>query len=486
MLSLIALVSLSLAAPKKAPAPPPPPVPAPVEAPLPPPDPLAERPVVGAEAAFALPAVDSARLSNGASVWVVPQPSLPLVTLVLAVPGGSSVDARGKEGTASLSDRLMTQGAGGKDAAAFADALARLGAQLDVTTDQTGSFITLSVLKPQLAPALDLIADMVLRPAYRSTDFKRERSLARSDLELGQEDPVTVAARLAQARWFGLDHAYGRPADGTLAGLRKVSAKDVKNYHARAWNAAGATFTVAGAVTRDEVVGLLEPRLGAAWAAGEAARRTVAPVTAPQSPPVVIVDKPGSAQTMFQLFFEGEALGAAEAAPARIGTIVLGGTFTSRLNQLLREKRGFTYGVRARSVELPGAGVYVIGTRIRTDATGPAMKDLLDELARIRGGIDADELRKARAAYRQQLVDTVASRAGLAATLAERHLAGMAPDALAVELARTSEVAVEAVAPAMAAYDAARAVIVLVGDRAAIEGPLKEAGVTSIEVVPPL
>ena len=76
--------------------------------------------------------------------------------------------------------------------------------------------------------------------------------------------------------------------------------------------------------------------------------------------------------------------------------------------------------------------------------------------------------------------------AGLAATLAERHIAGMAPDALAVELARTSEVGVEAVAPAMSAYDATRAVIVLVGDRAVIEGPLKEAGITSIEVVPPL
>lgn len=486
MLSLLALVSLVAAAPRKATPPPPPPEPAPVVAPAPPPDPLAERPVVGAEAAFALPAVESAKLSNGASVWVVPQPALPLVTVVLAVPGGSAVDPRGKEGTAALSDRLMTQGAGGRDAATFADALSRLGAQLDVTTDRSGSYITLSVLKPQLTASLDLLADMVLRPAYATQDFTRERTLGLSDLALGQEDPVTVAGRLAYARWFGANHPYGRPSDGTIAGLKKVSRKDVKGYHARAWNGAGATFTIAGALTKDEAVALLEPRLGAAWAAGEAARPTIPPVAAPSSLPVYLVDKPDSAQTMFQLVFAGEALGAAETAPARIGTIVLGGTFTSRLNQLLREKRGFTYGVRARLAELPGAGVRVIGTRIRTDATGPAMKDLVDELTRIRAGIDADELRKARAAYRQDLVDTVSSRAGLAGTLAEYHLAGLAPDALATDLARTGAVEVGAVTPSMSAYDPSRAVIVLVGDKAKIQGPLKEAGITAIEVVPPL
>lgn len=474
---------LALACAPKAP-------PAPVEAPpAPPPGPvdiLGPMPTVGPEVAFTLPTPEAAALSNGAGVWVVSRPELPLVTLVLSVPGGSAVDPAGKEGAAALADRLLTQGAGKLGAAAFAEAVERLGIQLDVSTGRAASTISMSFTKDQLGPALDLLADMVLRPKFATSDFARERGILLSDLKMAQDEPVAVASKLAWSRWFGAAHPYGRPPEGTVAGMQAVTLKDAKAYYARAWNAAGARFTVAGAVTKDEIVGQLEARLGKPWKAGTPATVKLPPVPANEKLPIVVVDKPGSAQTVFYLVFSGPAFGDASAPPVNAGTIVLGGTFTSRLNALLREKRGYTYGVRARVDGLPGAGVRTIATRIRTDATAPAMVDLVAELASIRAGVTPEEVTKARAAFRQDLVEAMQSREGIAGTFASWHAAGLAPSALAGELAAMQALTPEAVSSAMSAYDPAKAVIVLVGDKAVIEKPLADAGFTNLVTAAPL
>lgn len=460
-------------------APPPPePPPAPV-------DPLATMPTVGAEVPFALPTPETAELQNGASVWVVPNKALPLVSVVIQVPGGSALDVPGKEGAAWLSDRLMTQGAGERDATAFAAAVERLGIDLEVSTGRASSTIELTAMKDKLDPALDLVADMILRPRYGGKDLKRERGLGVQDLVLAQDEPVVVASRLAWASWFGPEHPYGRPAEGTVAGLGKVGKKDVKAYHQLAWNGAGAAITVAGDVTRDEIVAKLEPRLGAAWPAGVVPTMHMTPVPA-HTGEVLIVDRPGSAQTVFYLVFAGVPFAEPALPAARAGTIVLGGTFTSRLNGLLREKRGYTYGVRAGVQPLFGAGIYTISTRIRTDASGPAMTDLVGELTRIREGIDADELRKARGAWRQDLVEAMETRSGTAGAFATWNLLGKPPGALQDELGRFQALTPEQVGPAMAPYDPNKALIVLVGDKRVIEGPLKEAGIATLTVREPL
>ncbi len=480
-LSLLTTIALAKPkVPKPVDVPVPPETPAVVEvAPPAPVDPLADRPTVGAAASWSVPVPETATLSNGASVWVLQQPSLPLVSVVVAVPGGAALDVGGPSGTQWMLDRMLSQGAGSRDGDAFNAALETLGASVDVATGRSSSSITLTVRKENLGAALDLLADMVLRPTLNKKVVKRERELALSSLELGKEDPVTVATRVAWSQWFGDAHPYGQAPAGTVDGLRKVSRGTLKKRLKTAWNASGATFTVAGDVTREEIVGLLEPRLGAPWKGGKRLDVTVASAPAHDNAPVVFVDNPGAAQTMFYVVFPGSALATPDTAPARVGTIALGGTFTSRLNALLREKRGYTYGVRASEQSLPGAGVLVVSTRIRTDATGPAMKDLLSELARIREGVTPEEVVKARAAYRQDLVETMESREGVAGTFAGWHVAGKSPDALAQALVATDAVTQDAVKAAMAAYDPAKALLVLVGDRGKVEVPLREAGITA-------
>ncbi len=455
------------------------PPPIPVEAPT-----FPDRPAVRAAAAYAAPTPEVARLSNGVGLWVVPRPSLPLVSVVVAVPGGSSLDTQGGEGVQWLTDRMLSQGAGSLDGAAFTAALERLGASIEVETGRSASTLTLTVRKAGLPEALDRLADMILRPSLSRKDVVRERGLAISALQADRDEPVAVATRTVWSAAFGASHPYGRPTDGTVAGLRKTDAGGIRARWKQSWGADGATVTVAGDVSREEIVGLLEPRLGAAWAVGARPRPAIPPA-APETVRTLVVRKPGASQTMIAWYFPGHALGAPEAAPARVGTIVLGGTFTSRLNALLREKRGYTYGVRAAPLSLPGAGALAITTRVRADATGPALVDLVGELEGIRKGITPDELRKARASYRQDLVEALEGREGIAHAFAELHVAGLSPAELDRTLQATSAVGAEPVRVAMQAYDPARGVLVLVGDPAVVEPAITQAGLGPFRVVDP-
>ncbi|MSP55755.1 MAG: insulinase family protein [Myxococcales bacterium] len=468
------------------------PVPVPVVAVVPPPpDPLAVAPVIGAASPFVAPVPVVTTLSNGVGVWVISKPTLPLVSVVLHVPGGAALDPMGHEGAAWLSDRLMTQGAGTLDAAAFAETVERLGIELEVRTDQDGSWLTASMKKDQLGAALGLIGDMVLKPRWSTGDYKRERGLAIGALTQGQQDPPTAAEQAASRFWWGPKHRWGHPAEGSVKGMGAVTVKDVQGYHAKVWTAAGATITVAGDITSGEAQAALESRLGAPWAAKAVADKREAPqpraVGTGQTPDApfrtVLIDSPDAAQTMFFLVFPGLPEGDAALPALRAGTIALGGSFTSRLNALLREKKGYTYGARARVEALPGRGVVIVSSRIRTDVTGLAMTDLLGELKSIQQGITPAELKKAQGAFRQDQVEAMESVYGVATTFANYQASGFGPGQLAADLTAMDALTVDAVKAQMGAYDVRGALVVLVGDKAKIQEELHKAGISTIEVV---
>lgn len=448
-------------------------------------DPLATQPVVAASPSFTPPVPTAGELSNGATVWTIANPALPLVSFEIRVPGGSMLDSVGKEGTAALGARMLTQGAGKLDSTSFAATVERLGIAIESSVTEDDAIIHGSCTKEVLPQALDLVADMVLRPTFAKADFTRERDLAISGIQENLDEPGYVAARTAASLWWGKDHPYGRPSDGTIGGLKKLSTKDLQAWHKAAWGAAGASIVVAGAVTQEEITALLEPRLGAPWKATDRPEARFAPAPAHTDAPIYLVDKPNSAQTGFYLVFPGVREGDALLQPIRAGSIVFGGTFTSRLNGLLREKRGYTYGVRAAPEPLRQGGTLLIRTRIRADVTAPALADILAELDNIRKGITPDELAKAQGAYKQDLVEAMETRDGIASTFAEVAASGRPTDTLGSLLTSMNGITTEAVAPAMANWDRSKSVFVLVGDRAKIEPALKEAGQTRIEIVSP-
>ena len=360
----------------------------------------------------------------------------------------------------------------------------RLGLQLDVQTGRADSAIVLSARRDVLEQGLDLMADMVLRPTYGTVDFKREKGLAVDDLTAEQDDQPSVAAKLGWREWFGAAHPYARPPGGTVAGMKAVALKDLAAYHSQVWRG-GFQFTVAGALSAEEATKLLDARFGKAPRTASVVA-PLPPVATKANAKIVLVDKPGAAQTMFFWMFPGVSLGSTDLSATRAGTIALGGTFTSRLNQLLREKKGYTYGARARVEALPGGGALVVSSRIRTDVTAEAMKDFVSELERIQQGVSDAELGKARGAFRQDQVEAMESRGGVATTFATYQAAGLGPTALGADLAAMGTVTPASVKAQMGRYARAGALLVLVGDRAKIEKPLMDAGFGPFETRQPL
>jgi zinc protease len=437
-------------------------------------DPLGPLPPPAPPQSFTPPTPTEHTLGNGAKVWVIEDHALPLVSLRVTVPGGSATDPPGKEGRAALSDMMMTRGAGGLDAEEFAEDLAQHAIDLEIETDRSTSTIAMSMKRDQLDHALDLLSDAILDPTYGKKETKREQALEVAALETDANEPVAVGNLVGFREWFGVDHPYGKPPSGTIAGVRALKRKDVVEYHDLAWNAAGATIAIAGDLSASEAEQMLESHLGA-WRARTPLRVPATDVTTP-SRRIVLVDRPGATQTMFFLVFPGPRLGDPQTAAARIGGIVLGGTFTSRLNHLLRETRGYTYGARTSLEQLPAAGVRVIATRIRTDVTGPAMQDVAAELAKIADGVTEAEIEKARGAFRMDQIEAVESLKGMVRAYGEYQAAGLGPDALANDLASMDSAAANAIDDAFAAWSLDHALIVLVGDKSVIEGPLREAG----------
>jgi predicted Zn-dependent peptidase len=437
-------------------------------------DPLGPLPPPIASKPFTPPIPTEQTLANGAKVWVIEDHALPLVSLRVTVPGGSAADPAGKEGRAALSDMMMARGAGELDAAAFAEDLARHAIDLEVTTDRFTSSIDMSMKRDQLDHALDLLADAILDPMYDKKETKGARDTEVAELETDANDPVAVGNQVGFREWFGAGHPYGKPPLGTIAGMGALRKKDAVKYHHLAWNAAGATITIAGDLSASEASTTLAAHLGA-WRPGTPLRIAATDVP-PPSRRIFVVDRPGATQTMFFLLFPGPALGDPQTAAARIGGIVLGGTFTSRLNHLLRETRGYTYGVHASLEQLPEAGVRVISTRIRTDATGPAMQDLVAELSKLGDGVSGAEVEKARGAFQLDQIEAVESLSGMVDVYGQYQVAGLGPDALAKDLAAMDSATANAIDDAFAAWSLDKALVVFVGDKSAIEGPLKEAG----------
>lgn len=439
-------------------------------------DPLAQRPEVGAAPAFAATVPERFTLSNGAEVWLVQQPSLPLVSIRLVVPGGSALDPADKPGLSSLTDSMLTHGAGSRDAAEFARAVEQQAFTLGARADGVSSVVYLDSHAARLDDGLALMADAVLRPKFDASELDRVRDLRLGSIAESLDDPPTVASWVADRVFFGAQHPLGHPAIGTEAGIKAIKAEDLKASWSRRYGPKGATFVVAGAIDAASLKAALEKHFGA-WA------------TATQPPPVlsyndatnsaaqrfVFVDNPGASQSVLRVMMSGWTANDPVSYDARLGVVVLGGTFTSRLNRLLREEKGYTYGVRARLESGESIGLVTVSTSVVRDSTAPALVDLLGEVDRIRQGITPDELEKARGARRTSLVSSMEGRGSVADTFVSYETRGLEPDALAQDLASLDRATVESVNKAMADLPFDTALILVMGDLSVVRADVEKA-----------
>ena len=449
-----------------------------------------QRPESAASAEFRVPRPDGFTLENGLKVLVWNRPQVPLVSLNLLVrPEGAVLVAPAKAGLGQLAADMLEEGAGTRDAVAFSEAVQALGAEFSSTAGYDHFLVGMTALKRNLQPAAALLADAVLRPRFEATDFERVKRLHLDALEQELSDPQAVASRAGQRFLLGDSHAYGLPASGTRTTVERLTLADANALHDWAFSPASTTVLVSGDITTDEARTLVSGLLGS-WTASSAAHP--APFSGPSQTfipfdprkvwqegdglKIALVDRPDAVQTVLRLIIPNVNFADATRPYRRVLNAVVGGSFTSRLNQKLREELGYTYGAGSSFQMMAGGGLFIASTSVKADTTGASVRELLHEIGRVRGADITDaEGTKAQETVRTQIIQSLSGIHGPITATIPYLVAGKAPAQLAEDFAEIQRAtAFEINRLAGPAIPIERGVLVLVGDKRLILEQIKD------------
>lgn len=319
-------------------------------------------------------------LSNGVPVFVVENHVQPYLSVQLVLRSGASSDGD-LPGLADFTGGLLLSGAGEYDAPELAEEIDYLGAVLDAGAGRDEMTVGLGVLSQFLPTALDLMADVALRPRFEREEVDRERKQAIASILQSEADPSYMAAVRFRREVFA-NAPYGTPLDGTTESLRRIDRDACVAFHERSFTAGNAFLVAAGDIDPDRFVPMLEERFGG-WT-GERPPPPEYVLPAPvESMRIVVVDRPGSFQSAIRIGHVGISRRDPDYIPMVVANTLLGGYFNSRINNNLRERHGFTYGARSSVEVLKNPSLFSVVGSVGTAVTDRALEEMIHELRRI-------------------------------------------------------------------------------------------------------
>ncbi len=442
-------------------------------------------PALGPAPALQLPPIETHTLSNGLPVWIVGMHEVPVVDVILVVRSGASADPRDEPGVADFTAAMLDEGAGTRTALQLADAVDVLGASLTTASSFDASTVHLHGLVSELDSALPLLADVVLRPTFPEADLNRVRAERLTSLLQIRDDPARLADAAFARLLYGAGHRYGTLRMGTEASNRAITAADLRRFHETFYRPENAQIVVVGDVTAATLLPELERQFGAWAGTGPVpAAETPAPVSPPATRRIYLIDKPGAAQSEIRVGTVGAARDTPDYYRLDVTNTIFGGSFTSRLNQNLREQHGYSYGADSTFEMRAGRGPFVAEAGVQTDKTAAALQEVVKELDGMQQPVPADELARARsleALSFPRRFETTGQLAGRLADLAIYHL----PDSFFRQYVPMIEAVTVADVARMSRHylDPAHMLVVVAGDRSTIEGPLRAAALGPVTVV---
>ncbi|MGQ0466738.1 MAG: M16 family metallopeptidase [Sporichthyaceae bacterium] len=339
--------------------------------------------------------IERFELANGMPVYLVPSRGLPLVTASVVSRYGSTADPADKPGTATFLAAMLRQGTADLTADQVAARAARFGGTLSSLAETNATSVTVHALAAHATEATDLVASLVRDPAFRAADRNRlagDLTGAVRQLNADADETATIAGYAAA---MGPGSPYGHVSEGTVAGLEKVTVEDLAAFHGRAFTPNQAALVLAGDLTEDRAREIAEAAFGTWSGSSEAPPAPPAPAAIAQR--VVLVDSPEAGQTALRIVGPGLPATDPEFETFQVGNQILGGLFSSRLNQNLREQKGWSYGVYSQLARGRGVGPYVAGGSVDRAATAPAIAEILKEISRLRAeDVSAEEFERGR------------------------------------------------------------------------------------------
>ena len=443
-------------------------------------------PTPGRAPALSLPAVQKLTLANGLRVWVMEHHEVPLVQANLVVMSGASADVPGQFGAASMTAAMLDEGASGKTALALADAVEFLGAHVSTSASFDASAVRMSTPAARLAEALTLLADVALAPDFPAEELERLRTDRLTSLLQARDEPASLIGLAFPRLLFGPEHRYGTSAGGTETSVKSLGVGELRAFHSSHYRPDNAVLIVVGDVTPAALKPLLDGRFGA-WK-GDGMPAPPFPVRASPQPgkrQIYLVDKPGAAQSQIRIGLVGVPRSTSDFIALDVLNTILGGPFTSRLNQNLREKNGYSYGAGSRFDMRRSAGPFFATAGVQTDKTADALKEFFNELNGILKPVPGDELEKSKNYAALSFPGEFETTGQLAAKLEEIAVYSLPDDVFMKyvgDVQATTAADLSRVARQYLLVD--RMAVVVVGDRATIEAPIRAAGLGPVTVVP--
>ncbi|MEP3036182.1 MAG: pitrilysin family protein [Pseudoruegeria sp.] len=331
---------------------------------------------------------------GGINVWLLEEPSIPMVALELRFQGGASLDAEGKRGATNLMVGLLEEGAGDLDSLGFAKASESLAARYGYDVSDDTVAISSVFLSENRDEAMELLRLSIIEPRFDEASLERVRGQVLSVVRSEETDPNKIAGKTFKAIAFG-DHPYGSGLNGTVESVSSLTRDDIVAAHQAALAKDRMVVSVVGDITAEELGPMLDNLLGALPEKGA----PLPPKTTPNltgAVEVVEFDTPQSVAVFGQLGIERDDDDFF--AAYLLNTILGGGGFESRLMEEVREKRGLTYGVYSYLVPKDLAALYMGSVASANDRIGEAVQVIQDEWARMANdGVTLDELNKAKA-----------------------------------------------------------------------------------------
>jgi zinc protease len=337
--------------------------------------------LVMASSALSAPTVHREVLPNGIVLLVAERPAIPIVAVRVYTRAGSVFEPPDRAGLANLTGALLTRGTAKRTAQQIDAAIEFVGGRIEASAGRDGLVAWLSVLKRDLALGLDLLGEVVLTPAFPEPELKRKVAQIQAGIKRSEESPGTVASR-ALGRLVFPGHPYGRPAEGTLESVGRLTRDDVVRFYGERVRPDTTIVAVVGAVTVDEARREIVARFGA-WPR-PATPAVAGPMASPSAPPRAETIKRELTQTT--LMFGRQAVNQRDPDyfPLSVASYVLGGGSTSRLYTRVRDEGGLAYDVR--SYVSPGkyGASFVVSTQTRAAETAKVVGLIEGELERMR------------------------------------------------------------------------------------------------------
>jgi zinc protease len=423
-------------------------------------------------------------LSNGLAVRLVEYHRLPIVALDLVVDAGGAHDPPDRPGLASMTADMMNEGTRTRSATRISDEIGFIGGSLDAVAAFDSASLVGASLSRHLPKLVDLLADVAMNPTFPAKDFRRVQDERLVALLQQRDQPAAIAARTFAEVFWGR-HPYGHWLAGTEPSVKGMRPADLARFHARHWTPAGAELVVVGDVDEAALRALLEPTLGRWRGAGPAARPS-RPAPPPGVLRTVLLEKKGAPQAFLTFGMPGIPRSSPDFVATEVAFQVLGGGTSSRLFRDLREKKGYTYGIGARADARRLGGSSLVGGSVKAQNTGEAIRDVLDELRRLREEpVPAEELRDAKNAIVLGMPAGFATAGGIAEHLAELAVYGLPDDywtRYATEVRAVTAEDVQRVA--RGALDPSRLTLVVVGDAGVVRPQLAGLPIGSAELRP--